>query len=68
MNPKHVHTPSSNRARCPVCLEAVYSRACIHPQCAVRQSEPPKTKAQPPGAAKPVVAPDVEAVDELTPA
>lgn len=44
MNPKHLHTPLSTRARCPVCHEAVYSRSGIHPQCAVRQSEPPKAK------------------------
>jgi len=44
MNPKHVHTPVSTRARCPVCHEAVYSRAGIHPQCAFRQSEPPRPK------------------------
>jgi hypothetical protein len=44
MNPKHFHTPVSTRLRCPVCHEAVYSRAGIHPQCAVRQSEPPKPK------------------------
>jgi hypothetical protein len=44
MNPKHIHTPISTRARCPVCHEAVYSRGGIHPQCAVRQSEPPKVK------------------------
>jgi len=49
MNPKHVHTPVSTRVRCPVCHEAVYSRAGIHPQCAVRQSEPPRPKAKPPG-------------------
>jgi hypothetical protein len=40
--------PVSNRVRCPVCHEAVYSRAGIHPQCAVRQSDPPKSKAKPP--------------------
>jgi hypothetical protein len=44
MNPKHFHTPVSTRLRCPVCHEAVYSRAGIHPQCAVRQSDPPKPK------------------------
>ncbi|HEX8203200.1 MAG TPA: hypothetical protein VF590_22175 [Isosphaeraceae bacterium] len=42
MNPKHLHTPTSNRARCPVCRQAVYSRAGIHPQCAMRQSDLPK--------------------------
>jgi hypothetical protein len=47
MNPKHFHTPLSTRARCPVCHEAVYSRAGIHPQCAVRQADPPKPKAKP---------------------
>ncbi len=43
----HYHTPPqrvSTRVRCPVCHEEVYSRAGIHPQCAVRQSEPPKVK------------------------
>ncbi len=47
MNPKHIHTPVSTRVRCPVCHEAVYSRAGIHPQCAVRQSEPPRSKEKP---------------------
>jgi len=53
MNPKHVHTPSSTRARCPVCHEAVYSRGGIHPQCAVRQSEAPRPKNKPHAATKP---------------
>jgi len=47
MNPKHVHTPGSagaQRKRCPVCQQAVYSRAGIHPQCAMKQSEPPRPK------------------------
>ncbi len=44
MNPKHFHTPVSTRLRCPVCHQAVYSRAGIHPQCAMRQSEPPMPK------------------------
>jgi hypothetical protein len=44
MNPKHIHTPQSTRARCPVCHEVVYSRAGIHPQCAVKRSEPPIPK------------------------
>ena len=48
MNPKHFHTPVSTRLKCPVCHQAVYSRAGIHPQCAMRQSEPPKPKNQPP--------------------
>ena len=50
MNPKSYqpqNNPNSTRARCPVCHEAVYSRAGIHPQCAVRQSEPPKSKGKP---------------------
>jgi hypothetical protein len=49
MNPKYRHyhnppPPASTRVRCPVCHEEVYSRAGIHPQCAVRQSDPPKAK------------------------
>jgi hypothetical protein len=47
MNPKSYRIltkPISTRVRCPVCHEEVYSRAGIHPQCAVRQSEPPRTK------------------------
>ncbi len=42
MNPKHYHTPTAAippRRRCPVCHQAVYSRAGIHPQCAMKQSE-----------------------------
>jgi len=46
MNPKHIHTPLSTRARCPVCHQAVYSRSGIHPQCAVRQAEPHKSKSK----------------------
>lgn len=42
--PKHYHSPPTDRARCPVCHEAVYSRAGIHPQCAVSQYDPVKTK------------------------
>jgi len=56
MTPKHHHNPSepaSTRVRCPVCHEAVYSRAGIHPQCAVRQSEPARPKAPPKTAATP---------------
>jgi hypothetical protein len=47
MNPKSYRiltTPVSTRVRCPVCHEEVYSRAGIHPQCAVRQSDPPRVK------------------------
>jgi hypothetical protein len=58
MNPKHFHTPISTRLRCPVCHQAVYSRAGIHPQCAMRQSEPviPRTdKSKIPTLADPAV-------------
>lgn len=49
MNPKSYRTPTSlpARARCPVCHETVYSRSGIHPQCAVRQADPPKPKGPP---------------------
>jgi hypothetical protein len=50
MNPMHYyHTPVkpiSTRASCPVCHETVYSRAGIHPQCAVIQSDPPKLRSK----------------------
>jgi len=66
MTPKHHHNPSepaSTRARCPVCHEAVYSRAGIHPQCAVRQSEPARPKAPP----KPSPAVEGEAANQPLP-
>ncbi len=47
MNPKSYRIlvkPVSTRVRCPVCHQEVYSRAGIHPQCAVRQSEPARPK------------------------
>jgi hypothetical protein len=50
--------PVSTRVRCPVCHAEVYSRAGIHPQCAVRQCDPPRPK----NSAKPVVG-----AAELTP-
>ena len=51
MNPPYHHfhnppKPVSTRVRCPVCLEDVYSRGNIHPQCAVLQSESPGSKAK----------------------
>jgi hypothetical protein len=55
MNPKHVHTPVSagaQRRRCPVCQQAVYSRAGIHPQCAMKQAEPPRPSAKSQAAAE----------------
>ena len=54
MTPTYSHKPpppASTRVRCPVCHQAVYSRAGIHPQCAVRQADPPRPKARPPGSA-----------------
>jgi hypothetical protein len=42
MFPGYYHNPPrpvSTRVRCPVCQKEVYSRAGIHPQCAVKQSE-----------------------------
>lgn len=47
MNTRYYHTPLkavSSRPTCPVCNESVYSRAGIHPQCAVVQSDPPKLR------------------------
>lgn len=52
MNPKHYyHTPIkpiSTRVSCPVCHQAVYSRSGIHPQCAVIQYDPPKSRSKKP--------------------
>ena len=56
MATRHYHTPlppNSARVRCPVCHEAVYSRAGIHPQCAVRQADPPRPKVVAPAPAAP---------------
>ena len=50
MNPRAYHTPPhpvSTRVRCPVCHKDVYSRAGIHPQCAVLQSDPRRLKSKP---------------------
>lgn len=50
MEHRHHHgplKPSTTRERCPVCREAVYSRAGIHPQCAVKRNDPPPPKAVP---------------------
>lgn len=63
MTQRYYHTPSSpntTRVRCPVCHEAVYSKAGIHPQCAVRQSEKPEPK----GESKAVPA-EVESLPEI---
>jgi hypothetical protein len=40
MFPKYRHTPilDPERKRCPVCHQAVYSLADIHPQCAVKRA------------------------------
>lgn len=49
MDQRHYHSPvkpSSTRGRCPVCHEAAYSRAGIHPQCAVKLNDPPRLKAK----------------------
>jgi hypothetical protein len=51
MVPRHYHNPplpAPARVRCPVCHHAVYSRATMHPQCAVHLSERPESKAKPP--------------------
>jgi hypothetical protein len=60
MSPGYYHNPSkpvSTRVRCPVCDHEVYSRAGIHPQCAVAQSESPKPKKQEPVVAVPALQP-----------
>ncbi len=64
MTPKYYHSPlkpATTRVRCPVCHQEVYSRAGIHPQCAVKQADPPRPKNKPPiqpGVPGPVSVPD----------
>jgi hypothetical protein len=38
--PKYRHTPivDPERKRCPICHQAVYSLAGIHPQCAIKRA------------------------------
>lgn len=63
MTPKYYHSPlkpASTRVRCPVCHQEVYSRAGIHPQCAVKQSDPPRPKPKPPAKPGDVVLPAAE--------
>jgi len=62
MTPKHLHNPVSTRLRCPICHQAVYSRAGIHPQCAMSQSDPPKVR----GGVRRVLDPAAEAVAVAT--
>jgi hypothetical protein len=67
MTHRYYHTPpqpTQPRARCPVCHEAVYSPAGIHPQCAVRQADPPKPKNK---GKEPIVPADGEAADPSAP-
>jgi hypothetical protein len=66
MTPRYYHnppTPVSARVRCPVCHEAVYSRADIHPQCAVRQSERTKPQGAPGHAGRAATAVDQVGAD-----
>jgi hypothetical protein len=66
MNPKfYYHTPTkpvSTRASCPVCHQTVYSRAGIHPQCAVIQSDPPRLRSKKPHET-PLLNPSIGAID-----
>lgn len=42
INPRNSHAPlpDDRRRRCPVCRQSVYSKAGIHPQCAIKQADP----------------------------
>jgi len=68
MAPGYYHNPpkpASNRVHCPVCHQEVYSRAGIHPQCAVWQSESPKPQEQAVAVAVPALQP--EGADDRAP-
>jgi hypothetical protein len=44
VKPKYYHKPNVSlpgRVRCPICKEAVYSPAGIHPQCAMLHPDAP---------------------------
>ncbi len=45
MLPKYRHAPILDplRKRCPVCNHPVYSLAGIHPQCAIKLLDPPRS-------------------------
>lgn len=66
MSPNYSHKPippTSTRVRCPVCRTEVYSPAGIHPQCAVRQADPPRLKARRPGTDSDVAIPEVSILE-----
>ena len=46
MFPRYRHTPifDSQRKRCPICNQPVYSLAGIHPQCAIKLDEGPQSR------------------------
>ena len=46
MFPRYRHTPifDSQRKRCPICNQSVYSLAGIHPQCAIKLDEGPQSR------------------------
>ena len=46
MFPRYRHTPifDSQRKRCPICNQSVYSLAGIHPQCAIKLDEDPQSQ------------------------
>ena len=46
MFPRYRHTPiyDSQRKRCPICNQSVYSLAGIHPQCAIKLDEVPQSR------------------------
>src|SRR4051794_32536258 len=48
MFPRYRHAPifDPERKRCPVCNQAVYSLAGIHPQCAIKLAEGPPDRAK----------------------
>ena len=54
MFPRYRHTPifDTGRKRCPVCNQAVYSLAGIHPQCAIKLAEGPPVRGKKQTAAK----------------
>jgi hypothetical protein len=54
MFPRYRHTPifDSQRRRCPICNQSVYSLAGIHPQCAIKLEEGPQSRGKKEAAAE----------------
>ncbi|MGC8642710.1 MAG: hypothetical protein ACP5XB_22865 [Isosphaeraceae bacterium] len=65
MFPNYRHAPivDLSRKRCPVCNHAVYSLAGIHPQCAVKLTDPPRSPKKKPASSTTATSNDVAVLE-----